>query len=79
MSKLIYFLVFLYSLLPGLWLPLAYHYYKVLEIYAEEGLHVSNPTLYIAVESWLLICFGFATLLYSRVIEMLIKYLNNEK
>ena len=47
--------------LIALWLGLAFHYYFLLRDYASHGYHIEYPMLYIAIESWFLLCLVMVT------------------
>lgn len=47
----------------GFWAGMAIHYLEVLKKYAEMKLHISAPALYIASETWLLVCCVMLTIL----------------
>jgi len=38
------------------WVERLYHYYIVLQDYAQRGMHLTHTDLYVAVENWLLLC-----------------------
>jgi len=38
------------------WVERLYHYYLVLQDYAQRGMHLTHTDLYVAVENWLLLC-----------------------
>jgi len=54
-------LITVLAVLLVLWLMLALHYYALLVDYASHNYHIKYQALYIAVESWFLLCLVMIT------------------
>jgi len=54
-----------------LWLSHAFHYYFLLRDYASHGYHVKYPMLYIAIESWLLLCLVMITVVLLVAVRLI--------
>ena len=59
-----------FTALLWFWTCMACHYGGILADYAAKEYHIIYPTLYIAVESWLLLSLLVVTLLLVKLIGM---------
>jgi len=59
------------SLLVGLlvlWGAMFGHFWSLNCTYAHNGNHITHPLLYIAVESWMLVCGAVCTIILYKVL-----------
>jgi len=57
--------------LMALWLGHAFHYYFLIKDYASHGYHVKYPMLYVAVESWFLLCLVMITIVLLVAVRLI--------
>ena len=70
MKKNIYYLCV--GLIIVSWVVYSTHFYGLLEPYVRMGMPSSNPVLYVAVESWGLICLVVASFFMEKLVSNLI-------
>ena len=65
--------MFTYLTISAFWVCYSFHFYSIMELYAELRYFLTKPILYGYVESWAISCLIVATYFLGKAIDALVE------